>query len=671
MDCTKGCGDTLIIAANAFLGPGGSGVLGVQTFDIEVTDVNGNAGLAFVHFVIDHGPDFGGLTVPLLHGTAVSTEFTVTASQWTDRPPGDSVFSPMSYLWIVREHGCASIDCEILLSEPSWISSLATKLPIGNWTFGVYVTDAIRTEYLMMSDEQVRVDPSTPARRSTAECALANLVSLRQNVVYQSQDSKTEFTVILNAARMLNWCHARRLEDPAGNDARWDAEATSIRELLIAQVRSFWKTGSGKSRSPASALRACDLVAETALVAEQLSQNATSSAALVLSDLVHSIIDIFRAYSASLPPYPSTPGLLDPVSPPDIPQANVLAAKAVGLLSSLLESNRKLSANGRRAELKTGYEQALAVMQLIREVSALSVCNVFSGQTSSFSSANLKISTSFVSNEKLAGFGLVSATDPSLASLCHKAPDLARCCANSGGGCCFDSSCETGWPTPSWVQGPAVLIMPQSPANRDAFAYEVQLVESVGNAFDVTPMLSRNLLYISVRKENSEDTLAPGPPGDRSQERTLRMPLNKEAYDRALVESVNSPEKPGLIPACVVWNEALQGWDNSGIRQDPGLDALHKVCLSNGTAAGSVSAPCFYMLECFTSLSEGVFGVIQAEMDCEGIPLGSSQWDMCDVCKGDNSTCSGCDNKPNTVTDGVAMSKTCSGHGACDGLMCR
>ena len=77
------------------------------------------------------------------------------------------------------------------------------------------------------------------------------------------------------------------------------------------------------------------------------------------------------------------------------------------------------------------------------------------------------------------------------------------------------------------------------------------------------------------------------------------------------------------------------------------------------------------MLECFTVESEGVFGVIQAEMDCEGVPLGTSMWDMCDVCKGDNSTCSGCDNKPNTVTDGVAMSKTCSGHGECDGLMCR
>jgi hypothetical protein len=31
----------------------------------------------------------------------------------------------------------------------------------------------------------------------------------------------------------------------------------------------------------------------------------------------------------------------------------------------------------------------------------------------------------------------------------------------------------------------------------------------------------------------------------------------------------------------------------------------------------------------------------------------------------------GCDNTPNTVYDGMPLSKSCSGHGQCEGLMCR
>jgi hypothetical protein len=215
--------------------------------------------------------------------------------------------------------------------------------------------------------------------------------------------------------------------------------------------------------------------------------------------------------------------------------------------------------------------------------------------------------------------------------------------------------------------------MPEVPAQRDAFAYEVQLAQSKGNAFDNAPLLSSSTLFVVVRKADTELTLAPGPPGIKTQERILRMPISKTSYDRAVVDSVNTPEKPGRIPACVVWDEGVKDWVKSDIRQSSGLSPLSKMCVRNITAPDDLTAvtPCFYTLECFTTRSEGIFAVIQAIMDCKGIPLGNAKFDACDVCSGDNSTCSGCDNMPNTISDGVSMTKDCSGHGQCDGLMCR
>ena len=88
--------------------------------------------------------------------------------------------------------------------------------------------------------------------------------------------------------------------------------------------------------------------------------------------------------------------------------------------------------------------------------------------------------------------------------------------------------------------------------------------------------------------------------------------------------------------------------------------------------SGSNDVPgvgCFYYLKCHTTSLQGIFAVKQAVMDCEGVG-GSSRWDTCGVCKGDNSTCAGCDNLPNLIVDGVKLTKECSGHGQCRGLVC-
>jgi len=486
---------------------------------------------------------------------------------------------------------------------------------------------------------------------------------------------------LFNGARTVNWCH-HELKNALDPDqlAEWQPAAAETRRLLVTLIQRYWSVGTGKSHSPAEALKTCELLRDAMLVEAELNRQALEAATELLSDIVHSIIDVFRTRTASLPSYPSPPGLLDSASAPDIPQANILASKSVQLLSSLLGANERLSGQERQrsgADVTAdtlGYLQALRTLDVIQEVSAVSVCNVFAGQTASYASSFLQISTAFVSNQNLADFVLVSTVARGLASVCHKARDVAQCCANSNGAtssCCFDDGCDA-WASPQWVDGPATLIMPTNPAGRDAFAYEVQLAQSKGNAFDATELLSGSTVLMAVRKQDTVLMLPDGKRGDTeqddSQERILRMPISKEAYQRAIVDSQNTAAKAGLLPACVVWDEDSKGWANTGIRQGVGLTPIHKMCTSNASASGSY---CFYHIECYTTRSRGVFAVAQAEMDCEGMPLGDGRCDLCDVCKGDNSTCSGCDNMPNVVYDGLVMTKGCSGHGQCNGLMCR
>jgi hypothetical protein len=60
-----------------------------------------------------------------------------------------------------------------------------------------------------------------------------------------------------------------------------------------------------------------------------------------------------------------------------------------------------------------------------------------------------------------------------------------------------------------------------------------------------------------------------------------------------------------------------------------------------------------------------IFGASELWLDCAGSPLGPAVLDYCNVCGGDNSTCSGCDGIPNKIVDGIQLDKTCSGHGLC------
>ena len=85
--------------------------------------------------------------------------------------------------------------------------------------------------------------------------------------------------------------------------------------------------------------------------------------------------------------------------------------------------------------------------------------------------------------------------------------------------------------------------------------------------------------------------------------------------------------------AAAVWD-----WTSDGV-----------ALVSTGAAAVTVSVGRF-----------GVYSAFGAHAGCDEVPASAAVWDSCGVCKGDNSTCSGCDGVPNT-----GRSKNCSGNGRC------
>ena len=80
-----------------------------------------------------------------------------------------------------------------------------------------------------------------------------------------------------------------------------------------------------------------------------------------------------------------------------------------------------------KIDVRIWYLNAMKLMMLIKLLSAVSVCNVFAGQLLAFSSTNLNISTAFVSNVKVGGYGLACQH----IETCYATRDPASCCART------------------------------------------------------------------------------------------------------------------------------------------------------------------------------------------------------------------------------------------------
>ncbi len=133
----------------------------------------------------------------------------------------------------------------------------------------------------------------------------------------------------------------------------------------------------------------------------------------------------------------------------------------------------------------------------------------------------------------------------------------------------------------------------------------------------------------------------------------IRLPFNPELHrERGMVDQLTGFSS---IPSCVIWDDKAGQWTANGITHIGYNDYNLKV------PSGSEGP----YVECF-SVQLGIFAVSEVPADCHGIAHGTTKFDYCGVCGGDNSTCSGCDGEPNT-----GRTKSCSGHGRCNGNLCR
>lgn len=193
-------------------------------------------------------------------------------------------------------------------------------------------------------------------------------------------------------------------------------------------------------------------------------------------------------------------------------------------------------------------------------------------------------------------------------------------------------------------------------------AYEFLQGTVFGNAFETVSPRPQiiDTTILEVRAVHASGALPSVLGGNK--EAILRLPIPLEAALFLADKDVTTPTQQGIVAACVSWDLELGDWSNEGIRQESGAAATKRMCIKDARNTTS----CFRFLECFSD-HLGYFSATELEIDCVGQPRGPARYDSCDICEGDNSTCSGCDNLPNSIQDGILLDKNCSGHGACGG----
>ena len=175
-------------------------------------------------------------------------------------------------------------------------------------------------------------------------------------------------------------------------------------------------------------------------------------------------------------------------------------------------------------------------------------------------------------------------------------------------------------------------------------------------AFEETlqlPLSYGPVFFLQVRRPGSDEVIRFSQSTELPQGKTLRQPWVLTLPVTASVPpEANDQLGSRMIPfgssfdydQTRVFSDRNWFWNTEGftLRTRPGVDNGHRISVNVHTLARSL------------------FSVWKVEEGCDGAPESRNYKDHCGVCKGDNSTCSGCDGKPNTGRD-----KDCSGHGAC------
>jgi hypothetical protein len=311
----------------------------------------------------------------------------------------------------------------------------------------------------------------------------------------------------------------------------------------------------------------------------------------------------------------------------------------------------------------------LSVLEGLKLISAVSVANSAPGDLPSLqSSSAFKLKTDVVSN--LAGKGFNGSFDSRVVDgTCLTAADMAKCCMMSGT-CCVARQCDSArWQGGKFVDQDFTVLVPTGLKNLNAEAYDLIMGKINGNPFEkfdeIKPLIDVYFFNIRAAHSNIEiyDLTQGYGRAEVKPKAILRIPVSIEVAESLGSIDVTTPTQQGMVAGCLAWDEVAKKWSTGGLSQAPGAQAMRKLCLKKGTQS---LVECSYFVECESTYLK-YFTVALTPLDCQGTVLGKVIFDQCDVCAGDNTTCSGCDGTPNSVQDGMRLDRSCSGHGTCNG----
>eukprot|EP00960_Hanusia_phi_P070740 767382-Hanusia_phi.AAC.6 len=629
MTCTTMCQFYLGIRSNVF-----ARAKGDYKFEVSVTDALGNIGAASMTFSFHEAPRFGHVQISPSTGQPLSTMFVIVASYFADV---QNYTSPLRYSVGIERKGCFSPPCTILLSQRSWKNSIRTILPEG--TFSPFV------EIYNRDGEMKRV--------------------FGNEVIVKNVDGSPLITDALNVS-LSNVINAGQLDFTLLSVLAQSIGAPSVQNSLVQRKAIIALLSSTLTSSPTNAEGALQYAN---IILSCLSDYASLDSAIV-SEII-SLLDRLTQIVVSQAMMSNSQDFTTfdvPATPTDM--ATLISSAQGQIYKFSLQGNLQIIA--RRAINVNDYNQRLSLLNLVNSMVMLRLSSAAIGEKVLLQSDVLQVLAVVIPRQDFNDYALSLESSPSVADVsCMQAKDIQQCCAQNPALCCFDNQCPDG-ASFQYTSSPLILQFPSSVpkelssiANNYFQAYASVASGNFYQGFSNQALLSQDS-YIFSLSAGATPSLQTAFSGNlASSEITLRIPITESDVLQAASKAENKPGKPGIVPSCIRWDGSSQEWTYSGIRQSAGLSSIHRYCLTTGG-----NKTCFHFLECFSS-SLGTFAIAEAELDCRGIPNGGGKYDFCDVCLGDNSTCSGCDRNPNSVQDGIVLDRTCSGHGRCQGLSCR
>jgi len=709
--CT--CTSTLSVAPCVFHG------FGALLFSLYANSKSGQSGKSSIWVRFTQPAVGGSFAVSPRMGYSVVDRFELVANNWFDQ---EDALSAMLYSFSYKMQNCRGDSCAVkTLSHFSSNNKISISLPPGNLTLLLNIKDKTGVSCPIAITASVHVLPYSAYRppetgggsrgaggnvnRTAGNCSLsaascsgtgagdtgsggnvapgpqtlADFINADLDLLMQSSDpAATAATLGVFAANL--------------NDLSTDnsnAVAQSLRSKLTGVLGNAWKKA--VNPDPQMALHIAEVALDVAGPDVQLDGASTAAFQDLLSRIRLSILSKFRGRqlheqalfiveAEAIAALMSTGfGMLMKKSPWTTRMDSLLVPSVEPNVqrfeSSVLQDSREMIEHRMRTNTRAlahsvdPYLSMFSIVESLDDISALSVANSAPGDLPKLQkTSTFKLVTSMQAKRRVEGYN--ASLDSRIAvEPCLTSVDMAACCRQSAS-CCVGDQCGS-WPQGSRVDFEFTALLPRGLRNLTAQHYEIQVGTISSNPFsqfDTSVNILGDVSRFNIRLAHSDLEYHDFTEGyglmETKPRGTLRLPISEQLAIALTQYAVTTPTQQGRVAACLNWNEVTRKWDNVGLNQAPGSKATQKMCLKRKSTPPVIE--CSYFVEC-TTMYLSYFAVAESPLDCEGTVLGSTKFDHCDVCGGDNSTCSGCDRMPNAVEDGVRLDRDCSGHGACNG----